>query len=136
MRVQRIFGASFLSLSETERTLPRWLGMAGLRHKVRHNNRRSFLGRVWWWARNWAQSTASPETPWRDPSSAESFGGSSPWQDCGDSLMQFMYVLSGVSAHEARIAHQALSKAAKRGDVRRSRKLPTAWKAESQKTWK
>ena len=42
MRVQRIFPASYLSLSEIKRTLPRGLGMAGLRHKARHKSRRDF----------------------------------------------------------------------------------------------
>ena len=32
---------------------------------------------VWRWAQIWAQLTASPQTPWRDPSTAESPDGSS-----------------------------------------------------------
>ena len=31
-------------------------GMAGLRHKPRHKFLPRALGRVWWWAQNWAQS--------------------------------------------------------------------------------
>jgi len=36
------FPASYLSLSEIKRTLPRGSGMAGLRRKARHKSRRDF----------------------------------------------------------------------------------------------
>jgi hypothetical protein len=86
MRDWRVFRTPQISPSDAERSLPTGAGMAGLRQKARHKIRRGLptrridespplgkscngryrlavecrrsiaLGRVWWWAQNWAQS--------------------------------------------------------------------------------
>jgi len=80
-RVWCVFRPLPMSLSDTERSSPTWVGMAGLRHKRRHKHWRPGKLSTDWWAQNFAQrrfgaapsrrsgrSVATPHAPNRETS--------------------------------------------------------------------